>query len=58
MTDRLVNPFHTTGLFLYPLKTSENQRFFDVFRGCREKPMVLNRLIGFSYERTYSFLNY
>ena len=24
------NPFHGTGLFLYPLKTSENQRFSDV----------------------------
>ena len=22
-----VNPFHATGLFLYPLKTSENKRY-------------------------------
>ena len=29
----LVNPFHTAGLFLYPLKTSENQRFSDIFMG-------------------------
>ena len=28
-----VNLFHATGFFLYPLKTSENQRFSDVFRG-------------------------
>ena len=26
-------PFHATGLFLYPLNTSENQRFSDVFWG-------------------------
>ena len=31
--NRLFNPFHATGIFQYPLKTSENQRFFDVFRG-------------------------
>ena len=28
----LLNPFHATGLFLYPLKTSEKQRFSEVFR--------------------------
>ena len=28
---KLLNPFHTTGLFRYSLKTSENQRF-SVFR--------------------------
>ena len=27
------NPFHATGLFLYPLKIVENQRFSDVFQG-------------------------
>ena len=27
------NPDHFTGLFSYPLKTSENQRFSDVFKG-------------------------
>ena len=25
---KLINPFHATDLFLYPLKTLENQRFF------------------------------
>ena len=29
----LFNPFHATDVFWYPLKTSENQRFSDVFRG-------------------------
>ena len=28
-----INPFHATSLFLYPLKTSENQRLSDIFRG-------------------------
>ena len=30
-----INPFHVTGLFWYPLKTSENQRFSDVLRGIK-----------------------
>ena len=29
----LFNSFHTTVLFLYPLKTLENERFSDVFGG-------------------------
>ena len=32
-----VNPFHVTGLFLYPLKISESLWFSDIFRGCIEK---------------------
>ena len=28
-----VNPFHVTGLFLYPLKISEKFWFSDVFKG-------------------------
>ena len=31
-----INPFHATCLFRYPLKTSENQRFSDVFREYRK----------------------
>ena len=34
------SPFHTTGLFLYPLKTSESLWFFNVFRGNKKRPMV------------------
>ena len=34
--------FHATALFLYPLKRSENQRFSDVFMGCRNKPVAWN----------------
>ena len=29
----LLNPFHVNAPFLYPLKTAENQRFSDIFRG-------------------------
>ena len=36
----LINPFHSTGLFLHPLKTSENQRFSDVFRGYRKQKVT------------------
>ena len=27
-----INPFHATDLFWYPLNTSENQRYSDVFK--------------------------
>ena len=39
-----INPFHATGLFLYLLETSENQRFSDSFRGCRKRPATWNWL--------------
>ena len=39
-----INLFHATGIFLYPLKTSKNQRFFDIFRGYRKKPVAWNGL--------------
>ena len=39
-----INPFHATGLFLHPLKTSKNQRFSDVFRGYRKIPVTRNGL--------------
>ena len=38
------NPFSTNVLLLYPLKTSENFRFSDVFRGCRNGTLVENGL--------------
>ena len=33
----LINLLHATSLFLYPLKTSENQRFSDVSKGYRKR---------------------
>ena len=38
------NPFSTNVLLLYSLKTSENLRFSDVFRGYRNRTLVENRL--------------
>ena len=40
-----INPFHAAGLFLHPSKTSESQRFSDVFRGYRNRPLAWNELI-------------
>ena len=37
-------PFHATGLFLYPLKTSENFWFSDGFRGYKNRPVAWNGL--------------
>ena len=45
------NPFHATGLFLYPLKTLENQRFSDNYRGYRKRPVASKRL------KIYNFLD-
>ena len=36
----IIYPFHATGLFLYPLKTSENLWLSDVFRGYRKRPVA------------------
>ena len=38
----IVNPFSTSTLLLYPLKTSENLRFSDVFRGYRRGTLIEN----------------
>ena len=38
------NSFHASGLFLSPLKTSENMRVFYVFRGYRKGSAEWNRL--------------
>ena len=35
-----IHPFHTTGLFLYPLKASENQKFSDINRGNKKRPVA------------------
>ena len=38
--DFLFNPLQPSVAFLYPLKTSENQRFSDIFRGYRKRPVA------------------
>ena len=35
----MINPFHTTGFFLYIHKT-EKPRFSNVFRGYKKRPMA------------------
>ena len=40
----ILKPFHTNGLFLYPLKTSENPWFSVVFRGYRNKSLAGNEI--------------
>lgn len=44
----VVNPFHTTGHFLYTLETSENLRFF-VFIMYRQRPVAWYRLVSWNY---------
>ena len=36
----LFDPFHVTGLFLFPLKPSENHRFSNVSRGRSKRPVA------------------
>ena len=40
----IVNPFHATVIFLYPLIISDKQRFSEVFRGYRNRTMTQNGL--------------
>ena len=40
------NPFSTNAPLLYPLKTSKNHRFSEVFRGYRSGTLVENGLIN------------
>ena len=42
------NPFHATGFFRYPLKTSENQVFW-CFQRHRKRPVAWNGLIWFYF---------
>ena len=42
---KAVNPFRTTGLFRYPPRKTENQRFPDVFRGYQKRPVAWNGLM-------------
>ena len=47
------NTFRATILFLYPMKTSENRWFCDVFRGYRKRPVAWN---GITAQILYCFL--
>ena len=41
------NPFQATGLFLYPMTTSKNFWFSDVFRGYKKRPVAWNGLTDY-----------
>ena len=42
--DKSIDPFHTADLFLYPLETSDDQVFSNVFRGYRKRAVASNEL--------------
>ena len=44
-----LNAFSTNISLLYPLQTSENRSFSDVFRGYRSRALVENGLIQYLY---------
>ena len=44
MSNENIKPLHVTDVFLYPLKTSENQRFSGIFRGYRKTPVAWDEL--------------
>ena len=39
-----INPFHVTGLFLYPIEKSENGKFPNVYRGYKKRSLASNGL--------------
>ena len=53
-----VNPFSTDVPLLYPLKTSENQRFSDAFREYESETLVKNESFNFyspwNYQKRFS----
>ena len=56
-----LNPFDATDIFWYPLKTSENQRFSNVFRGYRNRSVAWNELIIkilLSFPKRFFFFHY
>ena len=50
MHEALINPFHATDLFWYSLKTSEKQRFSDVFKGYQKRSVAWNGLMTLRLE--------
>ena len=51
--DCSLTAFHATVLFLYLLKTSENQRFSKVFRGYRKKTVAQSWLLIGEFESAW-----
>ena len=42
----IIDSLHATGLFQYPLKTSENQKFYSVFMEYMKRQVAWNGLIN------------
>ena len=53
-----VNPYSPNVTFLYPLKTSENRRFSDIFRGYRNVTLEEYELKWVKSNRFQEPLNY
>ena len=47
-----INPFHTAGLFLYPLKTSEKQKLLLMFSGGIKRVQLYDG--GYYFSFTFS----
>ena len=47
----MFDPFHVTGLFIYPLKTSENPWFVNVFSWYQKWPVAWNGLTNLSFSK-------
>ena len=52
-----ISPFYATLILLYPIKTSENQRFLDIFKGCRKRSLAWNRLTYHPFEEEHKKLS-
>ena len=48
----IINPFSTNIPLLYPLKTLENRRFSDVFRGYRCATLIENELMAWRFVKS------
>ena len=53
-----IKQFHVTGLFLYPLKTPENQRFSNISRRYRKRTVARNELTTNNDQNSNQFITF
>ena len=53
-----IKQFHVTGLFLYPLKTPENQRFSNISRRYRKRKVARNELTTNNDQNSNQFITF
>ena len=53
-----LNSFHGTGLFLYSLKTSDNQKFSYTFMEYRKNSVTANGLIAILLQSFYPLFDF